>query len=261
MNLLINESPLFVQPSLAKEMGLNEALVLQQLYFRSLIASKQKDGFSWVYKTYEEWQEEFPFWSVDTIKRTIRRLEKKGYVISTSAFNKMKTDKTKWYRIDYPNCSLPSVQPVPSNKAKRPAGEEQLAPCEEGNLSLPITKELKRDLNKEYVGTRPDVVFEVIDYLNAKTGKEFRAKSKSTRRMLNARLSEGYSLEDFKAVIDVKVGHWGNDPHMRNYLRPSTLFAPTNFENYLNEVPVGKSPMATVVHQSPVLDFGKGESR
>ena len=107
MNLLIKESPLQVLPSLAMQVGLNEAMVLQQLHFRSLISNNVRDGHKWVYKTYEEWKnEEFPFWSVDTIKRAIRRLEDNGYIISTSSYNRMKMDKTKWYRIDYTKLQL-----------------------------------------------------------------------------------------------------------------------------------------------------------
>ncbi|MFS0574103.1 hypothetical protein AB1K83_00575 [Sporosarcina sp. 179-K 3D1 HS] len=104
MKLLINDSPLLVLPSLATKLGLNEAVILQQLHFRSLISKNRKDGHVWVYKTYEEWHEEFPFWSERTIKRTIRKLEEKGYIISTSAHNKLKIDRTKWYRIDYEMC-------------------------------------------------------------------------------------------------------------------------------------------------------------
>ena len=70
MNLLIKESPLQVLPSLVMQVGLNEAILLQQLHFRSLISTNVRDGHKWVYKTYDEWKnEEFPFWSVDTIKR------------------------------------------------------------------------------------------------------------------------------------------------------------------------------------------------
>ncbi|MCZ2256955.1 hypothetical protein [Sporosarcina sp. G11-34] len=62
MNLLINESPLQVQPSLAMKVGLNEAILLQQLHFRSLISKDVRDGHKWVYKTYNEWKyQEFPF--------------------------------------------------------------------------------------------------------------------------------------------------------------------------------------------------------
>ena len=52
MNLLINESPLQVIPSLAMQVGLNAAILLQQLHFRSLISPNMRDGHKWVYKTY-----------------------------------------------------------------------------------------------------------------------------------------------------------------------------------------------------------------
>ena len=98
MELLINESPLQIIPSLAVQVGLNEAILLQQLHFESLISPNLRDGYKWVYKTYAEWEnDEFRFWFVDTIKRTIRRLEKNGYIVSTSSYNRMKMDKTKWY--------------------------------------------------------------------------------------------------------------------------------------------------------------------
>lgn len=88
MHLLIKESPL--------QVGLNEAILLQQLHFRSLISTHVRDGHKWVYKTYDEWKnEEFPFWSVDTIKRAIRRLEENGYIISTASYNRMKMDNTQ----------------------------------------------------------------------------------------------------------------------------------------------------------------------
>lgn len=87
MKLLISESPLQIIPSLAIKVGFNEPIILQQLHFRSLISNNVRDGHKWVYKTYEEWKfEEFPFWSVDTIKRAIRRLEDDGYIISTASY-------------------------------------------------------------------------------------------------------------------------------------------------------------------------------
>ncbi|MFC5588095.1 hypothetical protein ACFPRA_04330 [Sporosarcina soli] len=119
MHLLIKESPLQVLPSLVMQVGLNEAILLQQLHFRSLISTHVRDGHKWVYKTYDEWKnEEFPFWSVDTIKRAIRRLEENGYIISTASYNRMKMDKTKWYRINYERLQFPTGQLAPSDNQK-----------------------------------------------------------------------------------------------------------------------------------------------
>lgn len=101
-SLLINEPPLQVLPTLAKRIGLNEAIITQQVHYWLLRSKNKKDGHVWVYKTYVEWQEEFPFWSESTIKRAITSLEKQNVLISTSKYNKMPMDRTKWYTINYP---------------------------------------------------------------------------------------------------------------------------------------------------------------
>jgi uncharacterized phage protein (TIGR02220 family) len=78
------------------------------------------------------------------------------------------------------------------------------------------------------------VAREVIAYLNEKAGKRY-SDVPSNTKIIVARLNEkNYKLEDFKNVIDKKVEQWGNST-MDQYLRPSTLFAPSHFEDYLNE--------------------------
>jgi len=74
---------------------------------------------------------------------------------------------------------------------------------------------------------------EIIDYLNLKTGKNFRT-SESNKKLINARLNEKYNLEDFKKVIDIKSQEW-LETEMSKFLRPSTLFRGSNFENYINQ--------------------------
>jgi len=85
-----------------------------------------------------------------------------------------------------------------------------------------------------------ELLNQIIEYLNTQTGKNFKATSKATQRHILGRINEGYSLEDFKAVIDVKVKQWLDDPKMNIYLRPETLFA-GHFEGYLNEAPKKKT--------------------
>lgn len=85
--------------------GLNKAIFINQLNYWLEINEKAdrnfENGYYWVYNTYENWAEnDFPFWSVDTVKRVITSLENSGVVISAN-YNRMKMDKTKWYRIDY----------------------------------------------------------------------------------------------------------------------------------------------------------------
>lgn len=71
---------------------------------------------------------------------------------------------------------------------------------------------------------------EILDYLNVRAGKRFKNPGD-----ISARLKEGYELQDFLAVIDKKVFKWGNDPKMKEYLRPATLFCKKNFDGYVNE--------------------------
>lgn len=75
---------------------------------------------------------------------------------------------------------------------------------------------------------------EILNYFNQQAGTSYRASSKATQRLINARTNEGFTVEDFKKVIDIKVAAWKNDPKMSQYLRPATLFG-TKFESYLNE--------------------------
>ncbi|MDG6896507.1 hypothetical protein A6A19_00405 [Actinobacillus delphinicola] len=99
--LLIDDQPLQVLPNLAKLIGLNEAIVLQQIHYLLKISKNYRDGYKWVYNSFEQWVEIFPFWSMSTIKRIFKSLENSDLVISSSNQNKLKFDKTKWYRINY----------------------------------------------------------------------------------------------------------------------------------------------------------------
>lgn len=76
----------------------------------------------------------------------------------------------------------------------------------------------------------------IIDYLNDKTNSQYRDTTSKTRRLIKARWNEGFDLDDFKSVIDIKARQWLNDKKMSRYLRPQTLFG-TKFEGYLNEEP------------------------
>ena len=76
---------------------------------------------------------------------------------------------------------------------------------------------------------------EIADYLNEKIGARYSAKSSKTQTLINARMNEGFTLEDFKTVIDKKCNDWLKDTKMSKYLRPETLFG-TKFEGYLNEI-------------------------
>ncbi|QCR31893.1 hypothetical protein C1N55_06740 [Lysinibacillus sp. SGAir0095] len=100
MKRLIEESPLLILPTLAKKVGLNEAIILQQIHYWNQISKNVREGHIWVYKTVEEWHIEFPFWSKSTIERTLKRLEDQQLIV-VGVYNRMKYDRTKWYRVNY----------------------------------------------------------------------------------------------------------------------------------------------------------------
>lgn len=81
------------------------------------------------------------------------------------------------------------------------------------------------------------LVEEVVGYLNLKAKKQFKHTAENTVGIIADRCVEGYSLNDFKRVIDNKVATWLTDRKMNRFLRPETLFAKTHFESYLNEDP------------------------
>jgi len=101
---LIKEESMLVIPSLATAIGLNEAIILQQVHYWLTIAAEKgnnfKDGYYWTYNSIRQWQEQFPWWSKNTIRRTLDKLEAEGLLV-IGCYNKLNIDRTKWYRIDY----------------------------------------------------------------------------------------------------------------------------------------------------------------
>jgi hypothetical protein len=98
--ILFNEPPLVISPNLAKIIGLNEAIVLQQLYYWLQKNPKIKDDQAWVYNSITDWQQQFCFFGINTIRRVLDKLIRDGVVIK-SEFNKTSFDKISWYSINY----------------------------------------------------------------------------------------------------------------------------------------------------------------
>lgn len=93
----------------------------------------------------------------------------------------------------------------------------------------------KESINKESTKESiKDIVEQVINYLNNKVDTNYRTTTNKTKTLIQARVNEGFILDDFIKVIDIKARDWLNDKKMRKYLRPETLFG-TKFEGYLNE--------------------------
>lgn len=76
---------------------------------------------------------------------------------------------------------------------------------------------------------------EIVAHLNQATGRNYRHTTKKTRSLITGRFNEGFTLQDFKAVVDDRVRRWQHDLKMAEYLRPETLFG-TKFEGYLQAI-------------------------
>lgn len=151
---------------------------------------------------------------VQSVRTALLKLEKWGFLTNKS---------TKTGRL-ITICNWDSYQSEEfyTNKDNNKASTKHQ---QSSNKELTTNKELKNIKEEKE---------EIIEYLNCKTGKSFKLDTKSTISKISARLNDGFSVDDFKKVIDIKCSQWLNDSNMSQYLRPETLFG-TKFESYLNE--------------------------
>lgn len=118
------------------------------------------------------------------------------------------------------------------SKARREAGKQggskpkQTASKPKQTLS---DKEKEKEKEKD-----KEIIKEIVDDLNLVCGTKFKSSSDATASSIRARLSEKYTLEDFKKVHRVKFDEW-KDTEMVKHLNPSTLYRPSNFEKYVNQ--------------------------
>ena len=144
----------------------------------------------------------------DRIRQRQKRLEKKVHGKSVDA-----SDGNALISISNSISNNNSISNSICNEEDRGVGEEETEQ----------KKELKRQIS------------DVIDYLNAICGTRYHASTKANEKYIGARLNEGFTVDDCKHVIDVKHEEWSGDPKMEKFLRPTTLFAPEHFEEYLNQ--------------------------
>jgi len=228
--LLLDEQPIVIQPSLARCLGFNEAAVIQQLHFWQQKSNKFENDRYWVFNTYDEWLKQIPVGSKNTIIRIFEKLCADGIVIKDN-YNKQKFDKTNWYSIDYDalNVTLNAVyEKSQTINPKWVDDKPKMGNSEQPKMGRPIP----------YIKTTTNIIKEIITYLNSSLGTNYRSSTPKTTKLIQSRLKEGFTLDEFKVVIDKKKNEWqGTD--FETYLRPETLFG-TKFETYLNQKTKGK---------------------
>lgn len=122
---------------------------------------------------------------------------------------------------------------------------EIITEYEEKNGVLAYSNSSKNDNDNENDNENEDTpayrqrIVQIVFYLNKKAGTKYRDTTPKTVEKIKARLTEGFTVEDFKVVIDKKCAEWIGDEKMEKYLRPETLFG-TKFEGYLNAKTTGR---------------------
>lgn len=158
----------------------------------------------------------------------------------------------------------------PLDKSKKKSNKNQNEIKRESNQNQNETKiETHQDVNVNvndnvYVNNLKKIGYgkektfkQIIDYLNEKTNSKFKYNTKATQQKINARLNEGYTLDDFIVVIDKKTAEW-NKTEFEKYLCPETLFG-TKFEKYLNQKIVTKNTSKKETSNNIFYEIGKEE--
>ena len=228
----------------ATELGVIPAVLLENIVFwcekNRANNVHEHDGLYWTYNSVRAFSEMFPYASPKVLRTSLASLEEAGY-IKSGCYNEAAYDKTKWYAAT-PKAytSLGTIDLPHRAEGLCPTGQMTFAP--EGK---PIP-DSKPDINSTDItpySPPEDAVGTIVAYLNEVCGTSYRPTSQKTKRLVSARLKEGFTVDDFKRVIRVKADAWLKDPRMRQYLRPETLFG-TKFESYLNEAPQRRADLS-----------------
>lgn len=132
-------------------------------------------------------------------------------------------DKTYTLKNDVSSMDTECIQPVSIGKVR--LGKDRLGKVRLGKDRIDTLCHVSHDDVEPH--------FEIIEYLNIKTGSKFKATTKPYIQAIRSRLKEGYTVDDFKTVIDKKCREW-KGTKLEKYLTPKTLFAPSHFDTYLN---------------------------
>lgn len=189
---------------------------MAKLLYGEIVALTQKDGTCWATNSY--FAELYGLTTV-TISNLIKDLVQKGYISSEIIYKEGTKEIDKRY--------LKIIEGGIKENLGTPIKEN----FKENNTSIEQDKKNKRNIKENEFSS---CIHEIISYLNTQLGCSYLETTKDTRTKIIARLKEGFTVDNFKQVIDAKIAQWANSDTMRKYLRPFTLFG-TKFEGYLQE--------------------------
>lgn len=170
----------------------------------------------------------------DSVRSGIQELEDAGYIM-----RKRIREKGQFKGWEYEVYEVPDIGKTENGKTengKADVGKSDFGKTDVGKSNTSNNDSSNNDLsNKEDSNNDNKIPYvEIVTYLNQAANTNYRNSTKKTQTLIKARWNEGFRLEDFKTVIDIKTKEWLNDKKMNQYLRPETLFG-TKFESYLNQ--------------------------
>lgn len=231
--LLMSSSYFVLNKQIVKAIGIEAGFLLTTLIEAS-DGLANEDG--WFYKTSPSLEEETGL-SNHKQSKIIEELTKLGILEQENKGMPMK----RYFRINF-NKIEELVFKTQDLKNSKPCNEEiekqgfKNFECKDLKNSNACIKKISnnKELNNNNLNKELNNIYkEAVDYLNEKAGTKYKTSSKNTTKHIKARINDGYTLEDFKTVIDKKCSEWLNTD-MEKYLCPDTLFG-SKFEKYLNQ--------------------------
>lgn len=230
----------------AQLVGVNAAVLLENIahWVEHNQANEENyhDGHYWTFNSMKAFEELFPYIKPRGIRTALEKLKEEGLII-VGNYNKSPYDRTQWYTLTEKAEALLCIgksicqkrQIKTSDVTNENVTNDEPIPDITSVVTSPVTSNVSKPKRERFATASlgEDRYAEIVDYLNAKAGTRYKASTASTRRLIKARLNEGFTLEDFKTVIDKKCAEWLTNSKMEQYLRPETLFG-TKFEGYLN---------------------------
>ena len=253
--LLISSSYFVLNKQIVKAIGIESGFLLTTLIEAS-DGLANDDG--WFYKTAPSLEEETGL-SNHKQSKIIEELTKLGILEQENKGMPMK----RYFRINFNKIEelvfkKNSKNSKPSIEENKKQGFENFECKDLKNSNACIEKiSNNKELNNNNLNKELNNIYkEAVDYLNEKAGTKYKYNSKNTTKHIQARIREGYTLEDFKIVIDKKCSEWVNTD-MEKYLCPETLFG-SKFEKYLNQKIIHKNiDIPTSVQETKKIKWGE----
>lgn len=226
----------------AKIVGVNAATILNHMIWwcqkNSASGTNVHDGRAWTYNTAASLSEIFPYLTENQVRTAIKKLIDSGLLMKGD-YSANRYARPNYYAptdraLEICDATMPDLSESEAGKnrsrqTKKPVSNICTVKDTVTETDIcPVPSERGQDGSNQELR---ESACRVIDHLNRVTGKSYR-HSKTATSPIIARLKDGYSEDTLMQIVDTMSAKWMGDAKMEQYIQPSTLFRPTNCENY-----------------------------